>query len=571
MVAPEELTDCLFSMKASVIRTIAHPPGNLRLIESLRIVLAIIAGLLLLDMQPATPLMLSAAVFAFGIYAVILLLFVAKDAFTRQRRIFYWLDACWFLLLMSISAELRTFFFLLLFFPVFFVASRIGYRECIELAAFSAIAATAIFFLSDPDISWIRLMVLPMSLVIVGPLFMFLAWVEAGTQKSRAFSAQVIEGINSRRAYDSIIPEVMGQMAAQLDAAVAIMAMRTLDGRCRVFCWEDEEGSSELTEKAALSVGGQILSLTDETSFGWHRARHWWQREQLTAIGPSGSTFNPSLPDREKLAALSDIVGQLPLMTVSVSSPRLGHLRLVMAGDLISVNRPALENMMHIVEQVSPSVENAYLREALVIQAADTERARIGRDLHDSALQPYIGLKFALEAVQRRAGPDNPVAPDLAQLGKMVTSELAQMREVISGLRGSPGTGGALLSSAVQRQAKRFGQLFGIQVDVEVEGEILVNRRIAGELFHIIAEGLSNIRRHTHSNRAWISLCSADGELVLDIRNKNFPHGSDNLDFTPSSLSERAAELGGTLQVGSNDSFTTVTVRVPTLRKDSRE
>lgn len=551
-------------MKAAVTQTIAREPENLHLIESLRVVLAVIAGLLLIDMLPEIDVPLSAAVFAFASYAVILLLFVAKDAFTVQRRIFYWLDACWFLLLMFLAEASRTYFFLLLFFPVFFVARRISYRDCVELAAFSGIAATAIFWLHDPDISWVQLVVLPLSLVTVGPLFMFLTWVEAGTHRSREFSAEVIESIDSRRAYDAIIPEVTARLAVQLGASVAIMATRTFDDRCRVFIWKDEGGSSELADEAALSVGGQILSLPDEAAFGWSRASRWWQRRQLIGIRSSDVPFRPSQPESEKLVAVSDSVGRLPFVTVSVSSPRLGDLRLVMAGNLINVNRTTLTNLKHIVEQVSPSLENAYLREQLALQAADTERARIGRDLHDSALQPYIGLKFGLEAVQRRAGPDNPVAPDLERLGKMVSAELGEMREVISGLRGTPGTGGALLSSAVRRQATRFGQLFGIQVDVEVEGEMLVSRRIAGELFHIIAEGLSNIRRHTRSNKAWISLVSANGELVLGMRNENIGKTSDNLVFTPTSLSERAEGLGGTLRVDCDDSSTTVTVTVPT-------
>ena len=110
---------------------------------------------------------------------------------------------------------------------------------------------------------------------------------------------------------------------------------------------------------------------------------------------------------------------------------------------------------------------------------------------------------------------------------------------------------------------QRFGQLFGITVVVEIEGDMPVSRRIAGELFHIVAEGLSNIRRHTKAHRAWIKLSAADSVLVLSIRNEIDPKEPAVPDFTPVSLSERAAAMGGDVEVKHEPLSTTVTVRVP--------
>jgi signal transduction histidine kinase len=552
-------------MRAVTENTFAPAVEYQRLIESLRVVLAIIAGLLMLDMRPVAQGLLSAGVFAFSAYAVMLLYFAARGIVLVRRRIFYWIDACWFLLLMFLAGVARTHYFMFLFFPIFFVTGRIGYRDGIELAIFSGLAAMVIFALGEPDISWVRLLALPLSLIIVGPLFLLLAWFETGTLKGRAIAARMVEGLDSRRGFDTIIPDITAKIAAQTGASEAIMALRTFEGNCRVFCWEAEKGSSELSESAAASVCGQVLSVTDGAAFGESFARHWWERrERLVGIGLSGLPRSPMQSDRDKLTALVGLVGQQPLMTVSLSSAGIGQMRLLVAGKSLDASLRSLGNLMHIVEQVGPSVANAYLRERLATEAADTERARIGRDLHDSALQPYIGLKFALEALQRRAGPDNPVTPDLVRLGAMAAAELAEMREVISGLRGTPGKGGALLSSAVQRQAARFGQLFGIRVEVDVEGEMPVSRRIAGELFHIVAEGLSNIRRHTQARRAWITLRSTGDELVLSVRNENTLPTSAKLNFRPASLAERAAGLGGSVQVDCDESVTMVTVRVPT-------
>lgn len=533
------------------------------LVESLRVMLAIIAGLLIFDVDPKTQASLSVGILGFSMYAATLLWLASSGSTRIQRPIYCWVDALWFLLLLFLAGEANSHYFLFLFFPVSFAAWRTGYRESVAIAAFSGLASLAIFALRDPDISWPRLLAQPLSLFIVGPLFVALTQVEAATRKGRAFAASIVEDLDQRRGFDTIVLDLIARIARQLNASAAILAITQFEGRSRVFCWAIEDGSSELLESAALPLAEQALSLTADVAFGWAGAHHWWERNHQIGITSSGTPANPAPADRDTLIALADLVGEKRLLSVPLSSPGIGRVRLILAGESVDIQAQSLEMLVRIVEQIGPSIENAYLREWLDTVAADTERARIGRDLHDSAIQPYIGLKFALEAVQRRAGPDNPVTPDLARLVGMASDELATMRDVISGLRATPGRAGALLSSAVRRQASRFGQLFGIQVEVEVEGDMPVSRRMAGEIFHIVAEGLSNIRRHTQSRQAWISLRSVDEAVVLSIRNANNLQTPCAPEFTPVSLTERAAALGGSLELDRDQAGTTVTVRIP--------
>lgn len=534
-----------------------------RLIESLRVMLAIIAGLLLLNTDPATRVTLSIGVGAFGIYAVAMLWQTASGSINIRRRIYYWLDAMWFLMLLFLSGGVKANYFLLLFFPVFFAAWRIGYSESIAIAAFSALAALAIFVVHDPDVSWAHLLALSLSLFVIGPLFIALARIEAATRESQIFADRMVAGLDPRRGFDMMLLDLIGQIAEQLEASVGILAMRTFDGGSRALCWEIEVGSSELSESAILPLSDKIFGLPANAAVGWAGARYWWQSDSQIVIGPSGVPLRLAQEDRNILSALADVVGTTRLLSVPLPNLGIGHIRLILAGDALEVATLPLDRLAHIVAQIGPYVENAYLRERLVNEAIETERMRIGRDLHDSAIQPYIGLKFALEAVQRKAGANNAVASDLAHLVAMATEELASTRAVVNDLRGTPGKGGALLSNAVRRQASRFGRLFGIEVEVVITGEMPVSRRIAGELFHIVAEGLSNIRRHTQSRRAWISLSVTAGSLVVSISNANDANTQTVPHFTPASLTERALALGGRVDIDCDEANTTVTVRVP--------
>lgn len=536
-----------------------------RLVESLRIMLAIIAGMLAIDAQSRTAPGLTLAVLAFSAYAVILLLRAARGDLDIQRRFFYWLDACWFLLFIHLAGDAGARYFLFLLFPVFFAAWRTGYRESVAIAAFSGLGSLIVFTLNDPDMPWRNLLAMPFSLFVIAQVFVALARMEEAAQKKHAQARQLAVSTDPRHGFDAFLSDVLVQIAQKLKAPVALLALRTSSGRCRVICWEEGHEVFELSDEASTSLAAQVLSVPPDVSVGWKPAGsgRWWRRDVQIEIGQSGLPSDTLRVDRDTLAALARLAGRDRLLSAPVAAGSAGQMRLLLSGEAIEISVQTLSALQGIVEQIGPLVENACLREELASQAAEAERARIGRDLHDSAIQPYIGLKFAVEAVQRRAGPDNPIAPDLARLTGMVTEELATMREVVSGLRGDPGKGGALLSNAVRRHAARCGQLFGIQVEVEIERDMPVSRRLAGELFHMVAEGLSNIGRHTQSRWAWVALGMQGSELILKIRNKTDDGANAASTFTPRSLTERAADLGGSVRIQRDELQTTVIVSVP--------
>jgi signal transduction histidine kinase len=77
----------------------------------------------------------------------------------------------------------------------------------------------------------------------------------------------------------------------------------------------------------------------------------------------------------------------------------------------------------------------------------------------------------------------------------------------------------------------------------------------------MIVEGLSNIRRHTQSERAFIGLECQDGRIIMRIEND----GSAPKPFNPRSISERAEALGGRAYVETfGDYGTSVIVEVTT-------
>lgn len=187
------------------------------------------------------------------------------------------------------------------------------------------------------------------------------------------------------------------------------------------------------------------------------------------------------------------------------------------------------------------------------------ERRKISRDIHDSAIQPYIGLKFALEALSRKVLPDHPLFQDIRRLVEMTEIEIEELRRYVSRLGGNQRFEFESLAPVLRHQAARLGELYGIDVELDVAGEFRVEDGLADEVFHIVGEALSNIRRHTNASCARIRLSCDVQKVKLEIWNAADP-GRRVRSFTPQSIAERALARGGVCQVRSGSGRDTVVV-----------
>src|SRR5205085_10697601 len=171
-------------------------------------------------------------------------------------------------------------------------------------------------------------------------------------------------------------------------------------------------------------------------------------------------------------------------------------------GRMYIVNGPShidsrgMEFMLQLMDHVTPVMENIRLIDNPASDAAEQERRRIAHDIHDSVIQPYLGLQFGLSALDQKLEAGNTsIRGDIQELLELTNHELAELRRFVWGLRATEERADILLP-AIERYAERFSKVTGIKVDIEAHGKVKVNDRLAAELFQIVAEGLSNVRRH---------------------------------------------------------------------------
>ena len=100
---------------------------------------------------------------------------------------------------------------------------------------------------------------------------------------------------------------------------------------------------------------------------------------------------------------------------------------------------------------------------------------------------------------------------------------------------------------------------------MEINGrdDLPVYDRLAAELFQMIEEGLSNVRRHSTSTYAKLEIAIKDGHLEMQLRNERLKRLGE-ASFTPRSIADRATALGGrTVVYTDKNNDTVVAVQIP--------
>lgn len=219
-----------------------------------------------------------------------------------------------------------------------------------------------------------------------------------------------------------------------------------------------------------------------------------------------------------------------------------------------------IERRRHAATLRTRDAEVAAAR-ARVLDAADGERQRIGRDLHDGAQQRIVALGHLIGIARRRLGDD--VAPQALELldraqeeAKLATDEL---RELARGLHPA-GLTEKGLGSALEALAGRSP----IPLHVDALPERRLPPPVELTAFYLASEGLTNAVKYADADCLRIHVSNRLGEAIVrvadDGRGGADPAGGSGL----AGLSDRVAALGGVLDVASPaGAGTTLTATIP--------
>jgi signal transduction histidine kinase len=365
--------------------------------------------------------------------------------------------------------------------------------------------------------------------------------------------------LDPRRGLEAVCADLVEHVRSRTQAGVVALVLPSEAGAPAMLA---SRGEGCFRVKAEVHSGIETLLTHVPACPVSHAERHRWDPRQVTWAWTADLLPQKLTVDLKELARTLD-VRRLHIFPLTRYGRPHGHV--VVGYHSQGLSQFDLTALADAAPEMLRVVEQAALVDLLQEESAGHERARIGRDLHDSAIQPYLALKYAVESVALRVPPDNPARAEIDMLTELVNGEVAALRELISALRTGSMHGESTLVPAVRRQVKRFSTLFGIQVELDCPSNLPTTRAVANSLLHMVNEVLNNIRRHTMARHVWVKLSAESQNIRLVVRDDGGTvRGLPAEEFNPSSLTQRAAELGGFLTISRPDDLNTeLVIQIP--------
>ena len=247
-------------------------------------------------------------------------------------------------------------------------------------------------------------------------------------------------------------------------------------------------------------------------------------------------------------------IGLLTGLAALALLPLRGRLQRALDRALYGAARDPRVAVARLTEELAASRQQ-------IVSAREEERSRLRRDLHDELGPTLAGLSMQLGDLREVVEDDPRTARDrLGHLESAARDALDGVRRVTRELR-PPSLDELGLVGALTELAAHQGLVLEVRADL---GTAPLAPAVEVAAYRIAAEALTNTIRHADTDRACLELCRTTHELRIRI----VDHGIGAGTLTPGvgilSMRERAAELGGRIEVrDSEGGGTTVQAVLP--------
>lgn len=533
-----------------------------RMISPIRLVLAA-AALLIIYIDPSQPDRLVGLTYSlligYTVYSAIVLLISIVTPRVLPMGMLHWLDMIWYVALISTSSGTSSVFFIFFFFPILVASFRWGFVSGLRVTVLSAILFVTVGYFTAPEqhFELNRFLLRSVTLLVLGYMIAHWGGSEVELKRRLQLLKDVTNLANPRFGINRTISLGLERLRSFYDAQACLLIHR-FDAQLGYQLTRVDQGkTATLPSQVPDDVAELLLSPSPNTAV--------MRAEQGSA--PLLYEIDSGKIRRDESQDLTRLLNTLAAkhftsVPVSYRDNFAGRLYVVDSRRRRS-SQSDVEFVLHFVEHLSPLINNISLLDRLASEAAEQERKKLARDIHDRVVQPYIGLQLGLAAVrQKLLAGDAAAFETVTELCEVANDEVRGLRNYLDEIKAADAPQ-AVLFPAVRRFATKYLTATGIHVQITGDDKLQLNDRLAAEAFQMIAEALSNIRRHTSAQKAEVRITCDQRDLVLNISNE-ITNGVGATSFRPKSISERAAALGGHTEVyADNSNNTVVAIRIP--------
>jgi signal transduction histidine kinase len=540
---------------------------DVHMVSRMRMVLAI-AVLLAVSIDPSVltsgNAFASLVFFFYLLHSIFIYVCLLQDKSFSKGAMIHRLDVLWFALIVFFTGGVESFFFLLFFFPILTSSFRWGFEEGGKVTIASALLFAASGWAIEVQHDFPKLLLRTIFLLTLG--YMGAYWGESKVRLMHQLDLlrDVSKLSNPRFGVDHTITNILNKSRIFFNASSCILVLQDKDsGACSLRSVnEAESGASVTADPLSMEAALPFMSVSPNHIVLYNRPL--WSA--MASLFQESFEYDcAGLRWKKIKAEASKNLAELLEAQSFISVPlklRRQQGRIYIISRRGKLNKLDALFLSHIFAQAFPVIENMELLDSMASNAASNERQKISLDLHDTAIQPYIGLRLGLGAIRNKSSSDNVLNDDLDRLIGMTEKVIDDLRNFAVAFKTGCDKRDPIFMHVLNQQAARVKEFYGIDISIALAGNAKVSDRLATELLQLVHEGLSNICKHTLAQKGFVDINFSETLLKIKIENEN--KNSSVIDFTPRSISERAAGLGGLVHVNQGQGGNTVvTVEIP--------
>jgi signal transduction histidine kinase len=268
----------------------------------------------------------------------------------------------------------------------------------------------------------------------------------------------------------------------------------------------------------------------------------YWRPESQSYVGVDGQRVEPTAGNGRAITALDQHGERVAVLVhddALLEEPGLLDAVSAAAG-------MALENE-RLLADLRAQVEMLRESRARIVEAGDTERRRLERNLHDGAQQRLVSLSLGLGMAggKVRDDPDGAIAL-IDGARRELTQALAELRELAEGIHPA-----ILTDRGLRHALERLAERAPVPVDLDVELGDRLPEPIEAAAYYVVAEALTNVAKYARASRARVQIADAGGLLRVEIADDGVGGADPRAGSGLRGLDDRVQAFGGRIVVDS--------------------
>jgi signal transduction histidine kinase len=203
-------------------------------------------------------------------------------------------------------------------------------------------------------------------------------------------------------------------------------------------------------------------------------------------------------------------------------------------------------HVSHLDAELRESLEELRASRARIVEAADAERRRLERDLHDGAQSRLVALALLLRSARKRAEGDATLAATLDRAQEELRTSLAELRELARGIHPA-----VLSDRGLEPALHAVVDRVPVPVSLEVDTAERLPEPVETAAYFVVSEALANVAKYARASEAKVAVRRVNGHVTVDVVDDGVGGADASGGSGLRGLADRVAALDGTLSLES--------------------